>query len=146
MKSELFNTLIEKAVITEATVIDAKYYGNTLGGISTALLEDNFNYVNYKNGYVIVKKINSNTLYKIIPENIIALDGMAPERLAEIYNIKADGTAKKVKIDPLTGLPVRRGRKTNKVKELMNDRLNSLEQRDAATSGRGKTKRSKSPA
>ena len=60
---------------------------------------------------------------------------MVPERLAGIYGIKPDGSKKKEKIDPLTGLPVRRGRKTNKVKELMNDRLNQLGKRNTAKKG-----------
>lgn len=144
MNSNLLLALLEKDIINITTVLEAKYYGNALGGIQTTLLSGSFNFIKYSNNMVYVKKIESEQTYKILPENIYAIDGMPPERLASIYNIKSDGTSKKVKLDPLTGLPVRRGRKTNKVKELMNDRLNTLEQRSATKTGDRKTKRSKS--
>lgn len=145
MNSNLLKTLVERDIVNSSTVLEAKYYGNSLGGIQTTLLLGSFNFIKLSdNNFVYLKRIDSEQIYKVVPENIIAIDGMPPERLASIYNIKSDGTGKKVKLDPLTGLPVRRGRKTNKVKELMNDRLNSLEQRSSVKTGNRKTKRSKS--
>jgi hypothetical protein len=142
----IIDALYEKSVLTKDTIIEAKYPALIMGGMQTALMTDNFAFQKYDNGILFLKRVNTDVVYKLLPENVILIDGMDLERLASIYGIKRDGSTKKVKIDPITGLPVRRGRKTNKVKEMINDRLNSLKQRDTTQAGNRKTKRSKSAA
>lgn len=144
MNKNLLQALCDKKVLNNNTVMESYYLTKLMGGVSTAKLKDNFNFVDYKNERIKLKRVNTNEIYIVTSDNIISIDGMDPVRLAGIYGIKADGTKKKEKIDPLTGLPVRRGRKTNKVKELINDRLNQLGKCNSVETGDKSTKRRKS--
>lgn len=126
MNKNLFLKLIEKNILTKDTVIEARHTGNLLAGISTQKIVGEFIFENFTNDYVFLKKVNSTVIIKVSLDDILKVDGMDPTRLAGIYGIKPDGSKKKEKIDPITGLPVRRGRKTNKVKEIINERLNKL--------------------
>ena len=140
MNINLFNTLYNKNILSQSTVITGYYPARMLGGITTTKLVGTFNFVKYVGNKVTIKRVNTNEFYIISVDDIMEIDGMDPSRLASIYGIKADGTKKKEKIDPITGLPVRRGRKTNKVKELINERLNRLGTRIQANTTSRKTK------
>lgn len=142
----IIDALYEKGVLSESTIIEANYPAIILGGMQSVLMKDNFVFQKYINGILFLKRVNTEVVYKLLPDSVLLIDGMDLERLASIYGIKKDGSSKKVKLDPITGLPVRRGRKTNKVKEMINDRLNSLKQRDTVKTRDRKTKRSKSTA
>lgn len=126
MNKDLAKALINKGVLVKDTAIVAEYQANMLGGIQTTKLKDIFLFqeVREYNGeeIVVVYKPHKATLHAITFEDIEAIDGMDPVRLAGIYGIKEDGSDKKVKMDPITGLPVRRGRKPKKVKEMIDER------------------------
>lgn len=143
MNLNLFKTLLDKNIINSTTIIESYYPARMLGGLSTCKLSDNFNFVKFVNDKITLKRVNTNEIYILPVDNILCIDGMNPVRLAEIYGIKSDGSKKKEKIDPLTGLPVRRGRKTNKVKELINGRLNRLGTRISTESTNRKIKKRK---
>lgn len=141
MNLNLFKTLHDRKILTPTTVLESYYPAKLLGGINTHKLVDNFNFVDFNNNKVTMKRVNTNEFYIISVDDVLAIDGMDPSRLAGIYGIKSDGSKKNEKIDPITGLPVRRGRKTNKVKELINDRLNKLGTRVSTESNGRKTKK-----
>lgn len=144
MNKSLLQALCDKKILNNNTVIESYYFAKLMGGMTTAKLKDKFNFVDYKNEKIKLKRVNTNEIYIVTSDYIISIDGMDPSRLAGIYGIRADGTKKKEKIDPLTGLPVRRGRKTNKVKELINDRLNQLGKCNSIETGNKSIKRRKS--
>lgn len=132
MNKDLFLSLINKGVIAENTALTAKYKAKALGGISHNIMEGIFLFQEIReiegNQYIVAKKPYVETTHAFYFDSIILVDGMEPERLAGIYGLKNDGSEKKVKIDPITGLPVRRGRKPKKVKEMINEQLKRSKQ------------------
>lgn len=125
----MLNTLAiafrDKQVFTDDTIVEAWHRAKTLGGVQTTRMKGRFllNKIIVDGVAVLfeLSRPNESIIYRVPCEDVETIDGMPPERLAGIFNIKPDGTTKKQKLDPLTGLPVRRGRKPNKIKELMNE-------------------------
>lgn len=66
-------------------------------------------------------------LYKVKSDNVKEIEGMELDRIAKAYELDVNGEKVKQKLCPITGEPVRRGRKPNWVKEKMkemDERLN----------------------
>lgn len=61
----------------------------------------------------------TNKIYFIKHTDIIDINGLDAKRSANLYGLDLNGNKLEVKIDPITGSPVRRGRKTKKEKELL---------------------------
>jgi len=120
MNDNLVQALIKDGIIREDTEFVAKYLGTGLDGECNQKVSGLFvtKSVVKTKGKIVIKAINksNNQLYRIIPENVIELDGMDPIRLAKIFNIKPDGTRQKVKLDEF-GNPVRPGRKPKTYKK-----------------------------
>lgn len=76
MKKELLNTLIERGLVTDNTLVYANVKTVGLGGNPTFIKKDVYWYPGMPAG----------AIYDI--------EGMAPERFAQAYNIKPDGQAK----------------------------------------------------
>lgn len=130
MNKNLIIVLCEKNIINDKSIIECYYTARIMGGFSTSKMLGEFHFTALNNDKLKLRKVNTNEYISVSADDILTIDGMAPDRLAGIYGIKPDGSKKKQKIDPITGLPVRRGRKTNKVKEIINERLNQLGKRN----------------
>lgn len=76
MKQELLNTLVERGLVTDNTLVYAKVKTLGLGGDPTIVKKDVYWYEGMPAGA------------------ILDIEGMSPERFAQAYNIKPDGTAK----------------------------------------------------
>lgn len=112
MKYSLFKKLLEKGIINNNTILTIKFYTKGLDGYLNQPIADRFKFISEKtNNKIQTERIISNIKYIVDINSIIAIDGMQPEKLAATFNIKADGSNIIKKIDPLTGLPVTRGRK-----------------------------------
>lgn len=126
MRESLFVSLIYKCIIKKGTRLGVNVKKQQFVGsgfidtYDTVIIE---NARKRKNGkiYINAKSETDKTYHIIESENICDIDGMDPVRLASVHNIKPDGTTKYVKIDPLTGEEVKRGRKPKKIKEKMNE-------------------------
>lgn len=79
MKQELLNTLVDRGLVTDNTLVYANVKTVGLGGNPTFIKKDVYWYPGMPAG----------AIYDI--------EGMAPERFAQAYNIKPDGTAKTYK-------------------------------------------------
>ena len=113
MNSKLFSKLVEKKIITLGTNVEANYLGKNLDGNLNVPLVDEFiiTKITKKDTFILtLEKDQGKVKVRAVPEAILNVDGMAPRRLADICNVKEDGSTKKVKLDEF-GNPVRRGRK-----------------------------------
>ena len=79
MKQELLNTLVERGLVTNNTMIYANVRTVGLGGDPTIIKKDVYWYEGMPAGA------------------ILDIEGMAPERFAQAYNIKPDGSSKTYK-------------------------------------------------
>ena len=122
--SKLLEALIGKGVVTKTTLFTASFKTRGLGGKGTAKIIDEFSLrdIIYEHGktYFVGERTNlSAEVYKIPVAAITLIDGMDIPKLGTIYQLKADGTPKIEKLCPITGEPLRRGRKPNWVKAKM---------------------------
>jgi len=76
MKQELLNTLVERGLVTDNTLVYAKVRTTGLGGDPTIVKKDVYWFPDMPAGA------------------ILDIEGMSPERFAQAYNIKPDGQAK----------------------------------------------------
>lgn len=114
-KSKLLKCLIDEGIITAGCVVKAKYMGKNLAGQYTVPKVGKFTFerlVDTTTPYLTELRNENNQLILVDMSDIIEVDGMDLIRLAETYDMKPDGTKKKVKLDPITGMPIRRGRKS----------------------------------
>lgn len=107
MNTELAKRLVEKGLINTSTEVTAKYKTSSLDGANNIFGYQNFMVVQVLplgESYMISLVSTVDGHKRTLPiESIVAIDGMAPARFANVYNIKADGTDIK--------LGKRRGRK-----------------------------------
>ena len=115
MLSNLANVLISKGIIKSTTEIKASFNAVSLSGLPDNKLTGTFrinSIFKETSGRVLFEVYDSLSRKIMIPsEDVEMIDGMEPERLASIYNIKPNGQSKSCKIDPITGQEMRRGRK-----------------------------------
>ena len=93
MNAALYQTLTERNIIKVGSVIKGRSLRKGLGGMPQMVLK--IGSVRQVCVGALVCKDNLNT-YVMQMEDIEEIDGMDPKRLASVYNIKADGTAKPV--------------------------------------------------
>ena len=79
MTEQLLNTLVERKLVTEETIVYANVKTTGLGGTPTIVKKDVYWYPGMPAGA------------------ILDIEGMTPERFAKAYNIKPDGTFKEYK-------------------------------------------------
>ena len=79
MKQELLNTLVERKLVTDNTLIYANVKSKGLGGKDIFIKKDVYWYPGMPAGA------------------IHDIEGMIPERFAQAYNIKPDGSSKTYK-------------------------------------------------
>jgi len=79
MKQELLNTLVERGLVTDNTLIYANVKSKGLGGKDIFIKKDVYWYPGMPAGA------------------IHDIEGMIPERFAQAYNIKPDGSSKTYK-------------------------------------------------
>ena len=138
MSDKLIISLIERGAIKKSTHLTAKFKARDLSGSNSSEISDEFalrTIIQNEDGIFFVAsrtRLTEEGLYKIPMETVLTIDGMEPRKLAEVYNLRLDGTHKEVKLCPITGEPVRRGRKPKWVKEKMAEmeREGSLESSD----------------
>lgn len=97
MHVELTKTLIENNILKSNMEIKARYYELGFSGVRTKI--ENYFFIHsivpHKDNYIFeVKSIKDGTTKKIWNQSIIEIEGMHPERFAEIYKINPDGTKK----------------------------------------------------
>lgn len=97
--NHLIRSLLEKNAINETTVITASYNNKDTNG-RIRQYKDNFyleNLVENQGEWILhVKKIVGQDDLQVRAQDIVALDGMTPERYVDVYDINPDGTAKKL--------------------------------------------------
>ena len=76
MKQELLDTLVERKLVTDNTLVYANVKSVGLGGQPTFIKKDVYWYEGMPAGA------------------ILDIEGMVPERFAQAYNIKPDGSSK----------------------------------------------------
>ena len=119
MKNNLLISLINKGIIQEGTEVVIFRSGNTMnGGAGDFKVEQNVEIIDLeiRAGIVILKTESpfDHKTFTIGAKHIFSIDGMKPEIIGDVYGFKPDGTKKKVKIDPVTGEEIKRGRKPKK--------------------------------
>ena len=125
MNFNLTSKLIKQGVLLPNTEVEAKFKTKGLTGhevierIDRFLIKSMFK-KNDEEFIFELSSINEPRIVKVPNINILKIDGMEIKRIAQVFNFKLDGTKKEYKIDPFTGEPIKRGRKSNKIKELMN--------------------------
>ena len=75
MQNNLMNTLIERNLLNDNTIVTSRVSSIAWNGVN----------------HVSEKKILWNKVIKC--DNILAIEGMDPERFAKSYNIKPDGSS-----------------------------------------------------
>lgn len=114
MNDNLLEALINRGIMRQDTEFVAKYLATGLDGECNRPVSGLFvtkSVVKIKGKFYIkaIRKDNEEQ-YKIDPVNVVEMDGMDPARLANIFNIKPDGSKQKIKRDEF-GNPIRPGRK-----------------------------------
>lgn len=120
MKNKLLVSLINKAIVQEGTEIIIYRSGTTMNGnySSEFKVQQNVEVITseIKNGIAFLRTESpfDHKRFLINADHIFKIDGMEPEILGGVYGFNPDGTKKKVKIDPITGEEIKRGRKPKK--------------------------------
>lgn len=119
MKNNLLVSLINKGIVQEGTEIVIYRFGATMSGrIKGFSVEQIVEVIEFeiKNGLAILKTESTfdHKKFLVDAKHIFTIDGMKPEILGDVYGFNPDGTRKKVKIDPVTGEEIKRGRKPKK--------------------------------
>ena len=108
MNSDLLNTLVKKHIVAKDTEIEICYFTES-SAKDIATIEE-IVAKRRKVKHIIAYRNIDGSQIEVTPDAIVAIDGMDPARLADVFNINEDGSAKKLKLDEF-GNPVRRGRK-----------------------------------
>lgn len=119
MKNNLLISLIKKNIVRKGTEIIIFRSGTTMDGNrinfrvrqAIEIVE-----IEIKKGiaFLTTKEVTNDKKFLINAKHIFKIDGMKPEILGGVYGFNSDGTKKKVKIDPITGEEIKRGRKPKK--------------------------------
>jgi hypothetical protein len=96
---QLISALVDRQAITKDNVITASYTVKDGSGRPVRRIGE-FGIVNFEKiddtiSFTLQHIIDKNQV-KVIDGNILAIDGMDPERYADVYDIKSDGTDKKI--------------------------------------------------
>ena len=95
--NHLIKAMLDKNVLNLDTVVTANYKIKDCSG-KTTIQQDDFVIVDIaKSGcdYILkLRKMIGSTALNILACDVVALDGMKPERYVEVYDINPDGTAK----------------------------------------------------
>lgn len=128
MNEKLIMSLIEKQAIRPKTQITAVLSTVDFAGQRHSMLREFslHRILENKDGIFFVASINeasisSKALYKVPLLSVRAIDGMDIKSLAKVYGLRPDGTPSEAKICPITGEPLRRGRKPKWVKEKLKE-------------------------
>lgn len=97
--NHLIKSLLDKNAIDETTVITANYDNKDNTG-KLRRYQDNFHLEslieNQGEWILTVRKIIGQEYLKVRAQDILALDGMSPERYVDVYDINPDGSVKKL--------------------------------------------------
>ena len=125
MNEKLIMSLIDKGVIKPKTNLTAAVSTvDTIGQRHSSVREFTLRcVVENEKGIFFAAYLSDNSfdkcLYKVPLLSVKTVDGMDIKSLARVYGLRADGSPSEAKICPITGQPVRRGRKPKWVKEKM---------------------------
>lgn len=124
-KEEIQQSLVEKLIrigaIHKSTILEVSFDSFDMG-VKRIRVTDRFLFQKAaKTGsgklVIYLDRLHDTTSIKINDyKSIKTVDDMDLHSLAEAYELKADGSPKPVKVDPVTGLVVKRGRPKTKVK------------------------------
>jgi len=118
MKNNLLVSLVNRGIVQEGTEILIHRFANTMGGTIKFDVEQSVEVISteIKNGIAFLKTESAfdHKRFLVSANHIFTIDGMKPEIIGDVYGFKSDGTRKEVKIDPVTGEEIKRGRKPKK--------------------------------
>lgn len=119
MKNNLLISLITKGIVQEGTEIVIFRSGTSMNGnIRDFRVRQAVEVLKaeIKNGTVFLEteSVFDHIKFLVNAKHIFTIDGMEPEIIGDVYGFNPDGTKKKVKIDPITGEEIKRGRKPKK--------------------------------
>ena len=119
MKNNLLISLITKGIVQEGTEIVIFRSGTGMNGnIKDFRVQQAVEVLKaeIKNGTVFLEteSVFNHVKFLVNAKHIFTIDGMEPEIIGDVYGFNPDGTKKKVKIDPITGEEIKRGRKPKK--------------------------------
>jgi hypothetical protein len=101
MNESLLQTLIDRKLINGNTEIDIWYHRLDLSGKSNIPVNGTFMVCNIgsKDNHPVIsgRSVVDGSISRFVNDQIIAIDGMDPERFASIYNIGPDGGPMKQK-------------------------------------------------
>ncbi len=124
MNEKLIMSLIEKGIIKPKTQLTAISTSVDFSGQRSSAQREFSLYRILENDqgiFFVASLVEDNsankTLYKIPLLSVRTVDGMDIKNLARVYGLRPDGSPSEAKICPITGQPVRRGRKPKWVKE-----------------------------
>lgn len=115
MNRDLLNILVQKNIVTAGTEIEVKYLGAGLDGYNRNETKGTFSIIKIISidgnvESIVSSRVTDGSILRTTPENIIRIDGMLPEQLAEAFDIQPNGSIKIQKLDEF-GRPIKRGRK-----------------------------------
>lgn len=95
----LISTLLKKRAITEDNVITASYtvrdtvgrMYSKIGSFGIVSFEFAENHINF-----VMQNLVEKNRVKLTDDSILAIDGMELDRYADVYDLNADGTSKKI--------------------------------------------------
>jgi len=118
MKNNLLVSLVNRGIVQEGTEIIIHRSANTMGATIKFDVEQAVEVISteIKNGIAFLKTESAfdHKRFLVSADYIFTIDGMKPEIIGDVYGFKPDGTKKKVKIDPVTGEEIKRGRRPKK--------------------------------
>jgi hypothetical protein len=113
-----FALLVKKEILKRNSLIKIRigenFYDMIVEKVDIGTLPNLFARVVNRNRYSVGERI-----FRVPCEKIVRIDDMELSRIARSLEVDENGEMKEVKIDAKTGLPIRRGRKSKKVLELL---------------------------
>lgn len=97
MNNKLALILTRKGLITGQTEVETFYQSPILGNVTNSLVKGDFTVCGYsidENELVMfkVRSLRDGSYYEVPAVNVVTIDGMEPERYAQVYDINIDGT------------------------------------------------------
>jgi hypothetical protein len=101
LNHNLAQVLLERSIIKAETEVDALYTSMDIDGITTRKSSGTFMVRRaYKSETGLISfelaSIRDGSRVRVLADDIIKIDGMAPERIAAVYNIRGDGSKQNV--------------------------------------------------